>query len=129
MRGGRVARAAGIQDDHSAASPGQHERRAETGRATADDLPAIAAIQAAKKTPELIPLAHPVAITRAAVEFTLQKETNSLRVRATVECNGETGVEREALTAAAVVDDVAPGSSDNPLTGSIRASRRSWVRL
>jgi cyclic pyranopterin phosphate synthase len=62
----------------------------------------IAAIQAAKRTPELIPLAHPIAISRVAVDFGLKKETSSIEIRATVECRGQTGVEMEALTAAAV---------------------------
>ena len=61
----------------------------------------IAAIQAAKRTPDLIPLAHPISLTRVAVDFLLQKNTNSIRVVATVECRGQTGVEMEALTAAA----------------------------
>jgi len=62
----------------------------------------IAAIQAAKRTPELIPLAHPIALTRVGVEFELRKKTHSVLVRATVECHGPTGVEMEALTAAAI---------------------------
>jgi cyclic pyranopterin phosphate synthase len=62
----------------------------------------IAAIQAAKRTPELIPLAHPIAISRVSVDFRLEKETFSIEIRATVECRGQTGVEMEALTAAAV---------------------------
>jgi cyclic pyranopterin phosphate synthase len=62
----------------------------------------IAAIQAAKRTPELIPLAHPIALTRVGIEFDLQKRTHSVLARATVECQGQTGVEMEALTAAAV---------------------------
>jgi cyclic pyranopterin phosphate synthase len=61
----------------------------------------IAAIQAAKRTPDLIPLAHPISITRVGVEFVLQKETSSVAIIATVECRGRTGVEMEALTAAA----------------------------
>jgi cyclic pyranopterin phosphate synthase len=61
----------------------------------------IAAIQAAKRTPDLIPLAHPIAITRVGVEFILEKESASVRIVATVECRGQTGVEMEALTAAA----------------------------
>jgi cyclic pyranopterin phosphate synthase len=52
----------------------------------------VAAIQAAKRTPDLIPLAHPIAITRVSVDFALQKNTNSVRVSATVECHGQTGV-------------------------------------
>jgi len=62
----------------------------------------IAAIQAAKRTAALIPLAHPIGITRVAVEFTLQKSPATVKVQATVECRGQTGVEMEALTAAAV---------------------------
>jgi cyclic pyranopterin monophosphate synthase len=62
----------------------------------------IAAIQAAKRTPELIPLAHPIPITRVAVDFELDKRTSSILVTAQVECRGQTGVEMEALTAAAV---------------------------
>src|SRR3954464_9871667 len=62
----------------------------------------IAAIQAAKRTPELIPLAHPLALTRVGVEFELDKRRTSARIVARVECRGPTGVEMEALTAAAV---------------------------
>lgn len=62
----------------------------------------IAAIQAAKRAPELIPLAHPIAITRAAVDFDLEPERSAVRITARVECRGRTGVEMEALAAAAV---------------------------
>jgi cyclic pyranopterin monophosphate synthase len=62
----------------------------------------IAAIQAAKRTPELIPLAHPLALTRVAVDFELEPKSSSVVIRAQVECRGQTGVEMEALTAAAV---------------------------
>ena len=62
----------------------------------------IAAIQAAKRTPDLIPLAHPIAITRATVEFDLDTGRNAVGIVATVECVGQTGVEMEALAAAAV---------------------------
>ena len=61
----------------------------------------VAAIQAAKRTPELIPLAHPIAITRAAADFELDPARSTIVVRATVECRGRTGVEMEALCAAA----------------------------
>jgi len=62
----------------------------------------IAAIQAAKRTAALIPLAHPIALTRVSVEFLIESKKSSVRVHATVECRGQTGVEMEALTAAAV---------------------------
>jgi len=62
----------------------------------------IAGIQAAKKTSELIPLCHPLALTRVAVEFELQEATHSIACTATVETVGQTGVEMEALTAVQV---------------------------
>ena len=62
----------------------------------------IAAIQAAKRVPDLVPLAHPIALTRVAVEFELDRKTSSVKILATVECRGQTGVEMEALTAASV---------------------------
>ncbi len=62
----------------------------------------VAAIQAAKRTAELVPLAHPIAITRVAVEFEPDAAHNAIVLCATVECRGRTGVEMEALTAVAV---------------------------
>jgi cyclic pyranopterin monophosphate synthase len=62
----------------------------------------IAAVQAAKRAAELIPLAHPIALSRVSVDFELIKKTSSVRVLTRVECRGQTGVEMEALTAAAV---------------------------
>jgi cyclic pyranopterin phosphate synthase len=62
----------------------------------------VAAIQAAKRTAELIPLAHPIAITRVAVDYRLDAARSSITVVATVQCRGRTGVEMEALISAAV---------------------------
>ena len=63
----------------------------------------IAGIQGAKKTSDLIPLCHPLALTRVAVEFqVLDVETAGIRCEATVETVGVTGVEMEALTAVQV---------------------------
>ena len=62
----------------------------------------IAAIMGAKRTSELIPLCHPIAITRIAVEFELRQADASVACTARVECNGRTGVEMEALTAVQV---------------------------
>jgi cyclic pyranopterin phosphate synthase len=62
----------------------------------------IAAIQAAKRTSELIPLCHPLPLTRVAVEFSLDAETSSIECRARAETRGQTGVEMEALTAVQV---------------------------
>jgi cyclic pyranopterin phosphate synthase len=60
----------------------------------------IAAIQGAKRASDLIPLAHPLQITRVAIEFEPDDAASSIGVRATVECRGRTGVEMEALAAA-----------------------------
>lgn len=62
----------------------------------------IAAIMAAKRTADLIPLCHPIALTRVAVEFELKPEENAINCTATAECVGPTGVEMEALTAVSV---------------------------
>jgi cyclic pyranopterin phosphate synthase len=59
----------------------------------------IAAIQGAKKTSELIPLCHPLAITRIAVAFDLDEAASAVACTATVATTGQTGVEMEALTA------------------------------
>ena len=62
----------------------------------------IAAIQGAKRTSDLIPLCHPIAITRIAVEFETDAQASSVTCSARVECQGQTGVEMEALTAVQV---------------------------
>ena len=62
----------------------------------------IAGIQGAKRTSDLIPLCHPIALTRVAVEFEVNASNHSVLCRATAECTGQTGVEMEALTACSV---------------------------
>jgi len=62
----------------------------------------IAGIMAAKKTSDLIPLCHPLALTRVAVDFEPHPADASITCRATVETVGVTGVEMEALTAVQV---------------------------
>jgi cyclic pyranopterin monophosphate synthase len=61
----------------------------------------IAAIQGAKRCSELIPLCHPLPLTRVAVDFELDRKQRSVRCTATAETVGRTGVEMEALTAVA----------------------------
>ena len=75
------------------------------GRAKKGDvlgIARIAAIQAAKRTPDLIPLAHPIALTRISTDFVLDRKKSAVELTARVECRGQTGVEMEALTAVAV---------------------------
>lgn len=59
----------------------------------------VAGIMAAKQTSNLIPLCHPLALTRVAVDFEVLHDLNTVRCTATVETHGQTGVEMEALTA------------------------------
>ena len=61
----------------------------------------IAAIQAAKRTADLIPLCHPLALTHVSVDFTLERRSGAVRCEASVATTGRTGVEMEALTAVA----------------------------
>ncbi len=62
----------------------------------------IAAIQASKKTADLIPLAHPLFLTGVDIEFFLEAQTSRVCCQAEVRCQGQTGVEMEALTAVTV---------------------------
>ncbi len=62
----------------------------------------IAAIQASKRTSDLIPLCHPLPLTRVAVDFALDREAGAVTIEVTAETLARTGVEMEALTAAAV---------------------------
>lgn len=62
----------------------------------------VAGILAAKRTAELIPLCHPLLLTRIAVEFKFDEAASAVEIAATVRCKGQTGVEMEALTAVSV---------------------------
>jgi len=84
----------------------------------------IAAIQAAKRTSELIPLCHPLPITRVAVDFEIDAATSSVRCTAQVETLGRTGVEMEALTAVQIglltVYDMCKAADRGMVMGEIR---------
>ncbi|MEK6210892.1 MAG: cyclic pyranopterin monophosphate synthase MoaC [Pseudomonadota bacterium] len=62
----------------------------------------IAAIQGSKRTSELIPLCHPIALTKVSVDFEVHRDENSVECIAVAETVGRTGVEMEALTAVSV---------------------------
>jgi cyclic pyranopterin monophosphate synthase len=62
----------------------------------------IAGIMAAKKTHELIPLCHPLLITKVSIDFAADEKSSTIEVSATVRVEGKTGVEMEALTACSV---------------------------
>ncbi|SHE42073.1 cyclic pyranopterin monophosphate synthase subunit MoaC [Ruegeria intermedia] len=72
------------------------------GRAKKGDVLGVArlaGIMGAKKTPDLIPLCHPLPITKVSVDLTLDPDLPGVRIEATVKTTGQTGVEMEALTA------------------------------
>jgi cyclic pyranopterin phosphate synthase len=62
----------------------------------------LAGIMAAKQTPHLIPLCHPILIEEVTVDFKLDEKNSAIEITATARSTGKTGVEMEALTAAAV---------------------------
>ena len=93
-----------------ATAAGRISMRAETlstiasGSASKGDvlgIARVAAIQGAKRAADIVPLSHPIAITKVAVEFDVDASSSSVVCRATVETIGRTGVEMEALTAVA----------------------------
>ncbi len=89
----------------------------------------IAAIQGAKRTSELVPLCHPLPITRVAVDFELDAAASLLRCTAQVETLGPTGVEMEALTAVQVglltVYDMCKAVDRGMVMGDIRLLHKS----
>jgi cyclic pyranopterin phosphate synthase len=84
----------------------------------------IAAIQAAKRTSELIPLCHPLALTRVAAEFELDAGQHSVHCTVTAETVGPTGVEMEALTAVQVglltIYDMCKAADRGMVIGDVR---------
>jgi len=96
----RIARASGVIRMQPATFALVAEGRAKKGDVIG--VARIAAIQGAKRTAELVPLCHPLPITRVAVEFDLDAARSQVRCTAQVETFGRTGVEMEALTAVQV---------------------------
>jgi cyclic pyranopterin phosphate synthase len=88
----------------------------------------LAGIMAAKRTAELIPLCHPLALTRVAVDLTARPETSCVEIEASVQTTGRTGVEMEALTAVSVaaltVYDMLKAADKAMVIGEIRLARK-----
>jgi len=76
-------------------------RRGDAAKGDVLGIARIAAIQAAKRTSDLIPLAHPLPLTRVAVAFDIDGAASAVTIEVTAETLARTGVEMEALTAAA----------------------------
>ena len=62
----------------------------------------VAGIMGAKRTPDIIPMCHPLLITKVDISFELDEEACSIKVISTAKCEGKTGIEMEAMTAASV---------------------------
>lgn len=99
-----VTRRVAIAEGWIRMQPGTLDRIVAGAHAKGDVLgiARIAGIMGAKRTAELIPLCHPLALTRVSVDLEPQPEHNAVRCQATVETRGRTGVEMEALTAVQV---------------------------
>ena len=119
--------------DRVAVAAGQIRMAQETydiiseGRAKKGDVLGIArlaGIMGAKKTPDLIPLCHPLPVTKVAVELTLDPDLPAVQIEATVKTAGQTGVEMEALmavsTAALTVYDMTKAVDKAMEIGGIR---------
>ena len=78
-------------------------RAGQAGKGDVLGVARIAAIQAAKRTAELIPLAHPLPLTSIVVEFALDEPASAVAIEVSAETLDRTGVEMEAITGAAVV--------------------------
>jgi cyclic pyranopterin phosphate synthase len=89
----------------------------------------IAGIQASKKTSDLIPLCHPLALTHVSLEFALSKDTSSITCQVRAETTGPTGVEMEALTAVQValltIYDMAKAVDRGMVMGEIHLLEKS----
>jgi cyclic pyranopterin phosphate synthase len=89
----------------------------------------VAGILAAKRVPDLIPLCHPVLLTKIDVQFRIDEEASRIEITATAHSQGKTGVEMEALTAVSVaaltIYDMAKAMERTMRIGNIRLVRKS----
>ncbi|MCD6554965.1 MAG: cyclic pyranopterin monophosphate synthase MoaC [Anaerolineae bacterium] len=89
----------------------------------------VAGIMAAKRVPDLIPLCHPLLLSKIAVDFRVDEEASRIEITATVHSRGKTGVEMEALTAVSVaaltIYDMAKAVERTMRIGNIRLLRKS----
>lgn len=98
----------------------------------------VAGIMATKRTADLIPLCHPLALTKVSVEFEIQPELNRVRCEVTAQTNAQTGVEMEALTGVQValltIYDMCKAVDRGMVMGDIQLMEKSggksghWVR-
>jgi cyclic pyranopterin phosphate synthase len=118
----RTAVAAG--EVHMAPATLQAIRSDETPKGDVLAAARLAGIMAAKRTPDLIPLCHPLLLSKVAVDFAIDEAESKIAITATVRCQGQTGVEMEALTAVSVAAltlyDMAKALDKGMVIGNIR---------
>ncbi len=123
----RQARAEGLIKLSAEAFAAVKENKAVKGDVLA--AARLAGIMAAKKTPELIPLCHPLPLSAVSIEFDLDEGSLTLSVRASVKTQAQTGVEMEALTAVSValltVYDMLKGVDKAMVIGPVRLIYKS----
>jgi len=89
----------------------------------------VAGIMAAKRTPELIPMCHPIAITGVDISYVTDEGRSAIDITATVRCKGETGVEMEAMTAASAaaltIYDMCKAAQKDIVISDIRLQHKS----
>jgi len=89
----------------------------------------LAGIMGAKRTPDLIPLCHPLALSSVRVDLTLAQDRNAVMIEATCRLKGRTGVEMEALTAVAIaaltIYDMCKAVDRGMVIGQIRLTHKS----
>ena len=89
----------------------------------------VAGVMAAKRTPDLIPLCHPLLLTQVDVAFRIDQAASQIEITATVRCRGKTGVEMEALTAVSVaaltIYDMAKAVEKGMRIGDIHLVRKT----
>lgn len=123
----RVAHAAG--SIRMSAEAFQKVREGSVAKGDVLGIARLAGIMAAKKVDELIPLAHPLLITKVNVDFCLSDKDNSIEILATVGICGKTGVEMEALTAVSVaaltIYDMCKAVDKSMVIGDIRLLKKT----
>jgi len=89
----------------------------------------VAGIMGAKRTPDLIPMCHPLALSGVDISFSFDADAHSIGIEATVSCEGVTGVEMEALTAVSIaaltVYDMCKAMQKDIRIGDIRLTRKT----
>ena len=83
---------------------------------------------AAKQTPHLIPLCHPILIDEVKIEFSLDEKNSAVEITATVKSTGKTGVEMEALTATAVAALTIYDMCQGGWTGACALRISAWLK-